>query len=141
MPNCVCFTKRLRGRSCLHKARPRPLNINCRHSFQSCPTASIPWFYVAMIMNVLTGWFFPSVYFLRWRYFCSNLVPIFSHNAVLVQSRACLYCFQSLSDQVYVSRNKASIGKKKILLVWCLYHSESLMTRSSLVISTFATLE
>ena len=54
----------------------------CRHSFQSCPTASIPWFYVALIMNVLAGWFFPSDYFLKWRYFCSNLVPIFSHNAV-----------------------------------------------------------
>ena len=49
VPNCVCFTKRLQGRSCLHKARPRLLNINCPHSFQSCPTASIPWFYVAMI--------------------------------------------------------------------------------------------
>ena len=33
VPNCICFTKRLRGLSCLHKARPRLLNINCRHSF------------------------------------------------------------------------------------------------------------
>ena len=82
VPNCVCFTKRLRGRSCLYEARPRLLNINCRHSFQSCATASIPWFSVAMIMNVLAGWFFPSDYFLKWRYFCSHLVPIFSHNAV-----------------------------------------------------------
>ena len=64
VPNCVCFTKRLRSRSCLHKARPRLLNINCRHPLQACPTASVPWFYVAMIMNVLAGWFFPSDYFL-----------------------------------------------------------------------------
>ena len=31
VPNCVCFTKRLRGRSCLHKARPRLLNILSNH--------------------------------------------------------------------------------------------------------------
>ena len=84
---CVCFTKRLRGRSCLHKARPRLLYINCRHSFQSCPTASISWFYVAMIMNVLAGWFSQSDYFLKWSYFWSNLVPIFSHNAVFANIR------------------------------------------------------
>ena len=81
--NCVCFTKLLWGLSCLHKARPRLLNINCRHSFQSCPTASIPWCYVAMIMNVLAGWFSLSDYFLKWRYFCSNFVSIFSHDMVI----------------------------------------------------------
>ena len=36
---------------------------------------------VAMIMNVLAGWFFPSDY-LKWRYFCSNLVSILSHNTI-----------------------------------------------------------
>ena len=87
---CLLYQRSPISRSCLHKARSRLLNINCRHSLQSYPTASIPWFYVAMIMNVLAGyrWFFPSDYFLKWRYFCSNLVPIFSHNAVIYRCTA-----------------------------------------------------
>ena len=46
---------------------------------QSFPTASIPWWYVAMIMNVLAGRFSLSDSFLKWRYFCSTFVSIFSH--------------------------------------------------------------
>ena len=96
-PNCDCFTKPLRGGSCLHKARPRLLNINCRHSFQTCPTTSIPWFYVAMIKNVLAGWFFPFDYFLKWRNFWSNLVSIFIRSFTWTFARRQLSLFVALA--------------------------------------------
>ena len=41
VPNCVCFTKLLQSLSYLHKACSRLLNINCRHSFQSCMSDSL----------------------------------------------------------------------------------------------------